>query len=63
MSKLNAFNAELFELENLSLDALFQPTRDFIFLYLDEIQNWLSSKKFKKKYLETKYPYPSLLDP
>ncbi|TKX28041.1 sugar transferase, partial [Campylobacter sp. MIT 12-5580] len=34
----------------------------FILTHIDTIQEWLASDKFKKLYLETKHPYPALLD-
>ncbi|WP_142681600.1 hypothetical protein [Campylobacter sp. MIT 99-7217] len=35
----------------------------YIFKNLSLIYTWLSSKKFKEKYLDTKHPYPPLFDP
>ena len=40
-----------------------QSLNGFIIKHLDVIYLWLSSREFKEKYLDTKHPYPPLINP
>ncbi|KGI53102.1 hypothetical protein LR59_13610, partial [Campylobacter sp. MIT 97-5078] len=61
-TQIQKLSPKLFHQLSFSFKDLNIKSFEFILTHIDTIQNWLASTQFKEHYLDTKHPYPPLLD-